>query len=710
MFMTPQCSSRRQHTFCRIFLLSVETQKESDMTRDMLSESDSYDFLKQYGVPVPEYRIVQTSEDAGKAAEEIGYPVVMKIISPQIVHKSDAGGVVVGIGSIKAATEAFERIVAGAKAYNPDAVIRGIIVEQQAEPGLELIIGGKTDAAFGKVLTFGMGGTLVELMKDITLRILPVTEETIRKMITEINGYAIIRGYRGMKPRDEEALVRVIQAISAFFSENTHVVEFDINPVRLYEKGAMVVDARIFVDDEAVPHEVRERPLVPLEYFAPRSIAVIGASSDSTKMGYAVLHNLLHFPGQLYPVNNKRAEIQGLKAYPNVSAIPNPVDMAVITVPANHVPAVIEECGQKGVAIAVIITAGFKEMGDAGKALEERIVKIAQGYGTRIVGPNCLGLIIPPRGIDTTYVHESPNSGSIAFISQSGAIINTVVDWSIANDIGFSAVISVGNQADLNFIDYLRFVERDPKTKGIILYIEEIHDGVTFTKVVSEVSKTKPVVAIKSGSSQKGQKAASSHTGSLSGSYDVYMEAFRESGVIPVHTLTGAFQVAQMLASPKGYPRGKRAVVITNAGGFSVLSSDYAERYGIDIIDLPREVLDEMNQFLPEFWNKGNPIDLLGDAGERRFERVFDVLVRHQDCWDIAFVVGFPNLVMKSEQLANEIVKFSQKTPNVIVGALLGGDSMQRGRNLLKEYGIPSFEELDFTFRVMGRILWQRFR
>jgi len=680
------------------------------MAKRMLSEFESYDLLKQYGVPVPEHAIVQTAAEAGKVAEKIGFPVVMKIHSPQIVHKSDAGGVIVSISSKQAAEEAFNKIVANARSYNPEAEIKGIIVEQQAAPGLELIIGGKTDPAFGKVLTFGMGGTLVELMKDVTLRILPVSEEAIRQMVREIHGYPMIQGYRGAKPRDEEALVKVMWAINCFFAENTNVVEFDINPVRLYESGACIVDARIFVDDEAVERVAKERPFVPIEYFTPRSIAVIGASSEPKKMGYAIMHNLLHFPGQLYPVNNKRPEVQGLKAYASILDIPNPVDMAVITVPAKHVPSVIEECGQKGVVMAVIITAGFKETGEGGKALEDRILQIAKGYGTRIVGPNCLGLIIPPKGIDTTYVHESPKPGNIAFISQSGAIVNTVVDWSIRQDIGFSAVVSVGNQADLNFIDYLRFVERDPKTKGIILYIEEIQDGKTFMKVVDEVSRSKPVVAIKSGSSVKGQQAASSHTGSLSGSYDVYMEAFRESGVIPVHTLTGAFQVAEMLATPKGYPRGKRAIVITNAGGFAVLSSDYAERYGIDLIGLPPKVLKELNDILPDFWNKNNPIDLLGDANEKRFEQVFSVLAKHQDCWDIAFVVGFPNLVIGSEQLANQITRFSEKTENMIVGTLLGGDSMERGRKILKENGIPIFEELDFTFRVMGRILWQRFR
>ncbi|MFA7563355.1 MAG: acetate--CoA ligase family protein [Methanoculleus sp.] len=680
------------------------------MVKRMLSEFESYDLLKQYDVPVPEHAIVKTPAEAGKVAEKIGFPVVMKIHSPQIVHKSDAGGVIVSISSKQAAEEAFNKIVTNVKAYNPDAEIKGIIVEQQAAPGLELIIGGKTDPAFGKVLTFGMGGTLVELMQDVTLRILPITEEDIREMVREIHGYPMIQGYRGARPRDEETLIQVIWAINRFFSENTNVVEFDINPVRLYESGACIVDARIFVDDDAVEKMVKERPFVPLEYFAPRSIAVIGASSEPKKMGYAVMHNLLHFPGQLYPVNNKRPEVQGLKAYPSILDIPNPVDMAVITVPAKHVPSVIEECGQKGVSMAVIITAGFKETGDGGKALEDRVLEIARGYGTRIVGPNCLGLIIPPKGVDTTYVHESPKPGNIAFISQSGAIVNTVVDWSIKHDIGFSAVVSVGNQADLNFIDFLRFVERDPKTKGIILYIEEIRDGKTFMKVASEVAKTKPIVAIKAGSSEKGQAAASSHTGSLSGSYDVYMEAFRNAGVIPVHTLTGTFQVAEMLSLPKGYPRGKRAVVVTNAGGFAVLSSDYAERYGIDLISLPPEALKQLNDQLPDFWNKDNPIDLLGDANEKRFEQTFNVLAKHQDCWDIAFVIGFPNLVIGSDQLANQIIKFSEKTENMIVATLLGGGSMDRGRKILKENGIPLFDELDFTFRVMGRILWQRFR
>jgi len=579
-----------------------------------------------------------------------------------------------------------------------------------ARPGLELILGGKTDPAFGKVITFGMGGTLVELMKDVTLRILPVHEADIRTMVKEINAYPLISGYRGMKPRDEETLISIITGVARFFEENQSVMEFDINPLRLYESGACAVDARIIVDEDYRPVGRKQRKMVPPEYFTPRSVAVIGASSDSKKMGYAVLHNLLHFPGQIYPVNNKRTEVQGLKSYPTVTAIPNPVDLAVITVPAVHVPRVLQECGEKGIPLVVVITAGFKETGPEGKVLEDRMLEIARSYNIRVVGPNCLGLIIPPRGLDTTYVPQSPNPGNIAFISQSGAIINTVVDWSLTQDIGFSAVFSVGNQSDLDFLDYLRFVEQDRNTKAVILYVEQLTDGREFMEVVSEVAKKKPVVAIKSGSSQKGQQAASSHTGSLSGSYEVYMEAFRRSGVIPVRALRGAFEAAELLAAPSGYLKGRRAIVITNAGGFAVLSSDYAEMYGTQLIDLPAEILEELNDFLPDYWSHGNPLDLLGDASEKRFEQVFEVLARHSDLWDIAFVVGFPNLVLTSEGLAKQVIKFTEKTDNPVIGTFLGGESMDAGIKLLKEHHIPNFDELEQTFKVVGRVVWQRCR
>ena len=676
----------------------------------MLSEADGYALLRQYDVPAPAFEIVQSADDAAKAAASIGYPVVMKIVSPQIIHKSDAGGVIVGVKDDAAAKEAFDKIVANAKNYNPDAEIKGVIIEEMAKPGLELIVGGKIDPAFGRVLTFGLGGTMVEFHKDVGIRLLPAEDDELRSLIREIKGYTLIKGYRGDAPKDEEFLFQVLKNACRFFEDNENVVEFDINPLRLYEKGGCAVDARVIVQDEPVvlpPHYDPEK-IVPLDYYKPRSVAVIGASDDKTKMGYAAFHNLLQFPGEVYPVNNKRAEIQGVKCYPSVGDIPGPVDMVVITVPAQLVPGIMDECGKKGVKMAVVITAGFKEMNEEGKALEERMVAIARSYGVRIVGPNCLGLILPPYKLDTTYVATSPLPGDIAFISQSGAIANAVVGISLSegSEMGYSEVVSVGNQCDLDFLDYMSYAARDPHTKSIILYIEEIKNGVAFMEMAREVTKLKPIVAIKAGSSKRGQAAAASHTGSLSGAYEVYMEAFRKCGVVPAKTLEGAFQIAKILGGLKKPLTGKRAVVITNAGGFAVLSNDYAETWGIDICDLPQEVIDEMDTFLPPFWNKNNPIDLLGDADEARFRGVYDVLCKNPDLWDIAILVNFPNKVLSPEQVGQVIIDYQKKTDNLLVGCFVGGDSLKPGVDLLTEHNIPVFEELEFTYRVLGHLTW----
>ncbi|HJJ55793.1 MAG TPA: acetate--CoA ligase family protein, partial [Methanocorpusculum sp.] len=636
----------------------------------MLSESDSYDILRKFNLPTPEFKIVKDPESAVIAAQNIGYPIVMKVVSPQIVHKSDAKAVIVGIKSDDEVKKAYSNIISSVKAYNPNSTIEGIIVEEMAKPGLELIIGGKIDPTFGRVITFGIGGTHVELYKDVGICILPCSDSEIRCLIRQIKGYPLISGYRGDSPKDEEYLFRTIKNACNFFENNEHVVEFDINPFRLYEKGGCAVDARILIQDTVVNINDHYDPskTVPIEYYKPNTIAVIGASDDKTKMGFAAFRNLLQFPGTVYPVNNKRTEIQGVKCYPTISDISENIDMAVITVPSKVIPGIMEECGHKGVKIAVVISAGFKEMNDEGRQLENQIVDIAKKYGIRIIGPNCLGLILPPYKLDTTYVSKSPLPGNIAFISQSGAVVNAVVDNSLSSKskIGFSEVVSVGNQSDLDFLDYMSYAQRDQYTKAIILYIEEIKNGVAFMDMAKEITKTKPIIAIKAGSSKRGQVAAASHTGSLSGSYDVYMEAFRKCGVISVKTFKDAFRIANILSKIGKTRIGKRAVVITNAGGFAVLSNDYAETWGINIIDLPKDVIDDMNTFLPPFWNKNNPIDLLGDADESRFRGVFDVLCKNSTFWDIAILINFPNKVLESDKVAKVLIDYSNKTNNTM--------------------------------------------
>ena len=674
------------------------------MTARLLTEPEAYQLLKGAGIPVPQYGMAKDENEAVQIARTIGFPLVLKVVSPQIVHKSDIGGVVTGIADEEGVRNAYRTILENRRVKAPQAEISGIIVEQQMAPGLEVIIGGKKDPSFGRTLTFGLGGTLVELLRDISLRVLPVDRNEILYMIRQIRGYALIHGFRGGVRRDEKALAALLESVAFLYQNVPTIHEFDLNPVLLYEKGACVVDARIYVtEDDLEPEQKITIPVSP-DLFRPRSIAVIGASSDPKKVGYGVFRNLLPFPGELYPVNPNRLEVLGRKAYPSVTAIPGTVDVAVIAVPAPLVPQVLRDAGVKKVPLAVIVTAGFRETGEKGKVLEQEITAIAKSSGIRIVGPNTLGFMFPHRGINATFDPITPRAGKIGFISQSGAVITTIVDWSIVEQIGFSAVISVGNQVDLGFVEYLDIVAEDPDTRAIILYIEEIRDGRTFLEKVRDVAQNKPVIALKSGSSQKGKEAALSHTGSLAGSYEVYMGAFRQAGVVPVLSLSEAFSIAELLSS-EGYPKGHRAVVITSAGGFAVLASDYAERFGVEIPSLPAPVLDELNAFLPPGWNHSNPMDIIGDAGADRYARVFDVMIRHQEAWDIAFVIGVPDAVLDATQLGQEIARFSKNTQKMIVGCLLGGESMKSGVRILRDRGIPNYADLEAAFRAVGSVL-----
>jgi acetyl coenzyme A synthetase (ADP forming)-like protein len=672
--------------------------------RILVSEQTAYELLRKRGVPVPANEIVRRKEDAARVAREIGFPVVMKIVSPQVIHKSDVGGVITGVEGEKEAERSFIEIINRVKGKKPEAEIEGVIVEKQMPPGLELIVGGKSDQSFGKVISFGLGGKLVEFLKDVVLRVLPLDRDEIRDMIREIKGYALIRGYRDEPPKDEETLIDVIEAVSELFYEDKELMEFDINPLILYEQGACSVDARLIRGEKPNgPEDEPHQELSP-EIFYPKSIAVVGASPNPDKIGYSVLRNLLTFGGEVYPVNPNESEILGRKVYPTISSISEEVDLAVVAVPAELVPDIISEAGAKGVKLAVIISAGFGETGQQGKSLERKVLDAAKGHKVRLIGPNCVGIMLPHERINTTFDPVSPKAGHIAFISQSGAIITTVVDWSKSEEMGFSAVISVGNQADLGFLDFLKFSEKNRETKAIVLYIEEVRNGREFLKEVGKISGKKPVIALKSGASKKGHEAASSHTGSLAGSYEVYMAAFRQAGIIAAYSLKEAFLIAELTAS-EGFPDGNRAVVISNAGGFAVLASDYAEKYGVNLIDFSDEISKELDSFLPKNWSGGNPIDLIGDARSDRYANVFNAMIRHQDKWDIAFVISVPTAVLNPNLLANEVVRFSRNTHKMIVGCMLGGESVRSGVKILRDSHIPNFSELEDAFKIVGRIV-----
>jgi acetyl coenzyme A synthetase (ADP forming)-like protein len=674
------------------------------MSPTLIPEAEGYELLKSAGIPVPLYAVAGSADDAVAMADRIGYPVVLKIISPQIVHKSDAGGVITGVNDAAGVRRAYDAILGNVAKSSPGATVKGVMVEQQIRSGFEVIIGGRTDPAFGKVITVGVGGIFVELLRDAVTRILPVDRDGIDEMIRELRGYPLIAGFRGRPPLDEKALAGMIDAAARLFVSRSDIAEFDINPVFLYEKGGCAVDVRVYITKGSVPQpDSPERKAAISGLLNVKSVAVVGASAEPNKVGYAILRNMLTFPGSLYPVNPKHSMILGRPAYPTLASIPGPVDIAVIAVPSRIVPQIVREAGEKGVPFVIIISSGFRESGADGRGLEDEVVGIAERYGIRIMGPNCLGLMLPWQGINTTFDPVSPKPGKIAFISQSGAIISTIVDWSLPEEIGFSAVISVGNQADLTIEDFIQYAGSDPATKAVILYIEQIHDGKRFMDIVSTITPAKPVVAIKSGESEIGKRAASSHTGSIAGSHEVYMAAFRQAGVIAVRSIREAFQAAELLAS-EGYPKGVRAVVITNAGGFAVLSSDYAQRFGIDLIRFSPELVENLNAVLPADWSRQNPIDMVGDSSAERYARTFDVMIKNQDLWDIAFVIAVPSSISDPLRVANEVVRFSKHTHKMIVGCIIGGDSMKTPLRILRDANIPNFPDLEDAFRAVGNI------
>ncbi|HON80914.1 MAG TPA: acetate--CoA ligase family protein [Methanoregulaceae archaeon] len=669
--------------------------------RELLTEDEGYRMLARFGIPVPAFEVVTTAEEAALAAGRMGFPVVMKVVSPHIVHKSDVGGVITSITGEHEAREAFDRIMEQVVTHLPEGRVKGVIVESELPRGLELFIGGKTDPAFGRVLSFGLGGTAIEIFRDFSLRVLPAGRKELVSMVRETRGYPLIAGYRNYPPLDEEELIRCLAGAAALFEQGEGVVEFDINPLILYNKGACAVDARVY-REEVSAGATRQRHEFEPSLLSPESIAVIGASADPGKIGYAVFRNLLTFPGRLYPVNPSHDMMQGKKAYPSVLAIPEQVDMAVIAVPARFVPGIMEDLGTRGTKIAVIISSGFRETGEKGRLLEQEILARARKFGIRIIGPNCLGVILPHRTLNTTFDPTDPRQGHIAFISQSGAIITTVTDWSVPEEIGFSAIVSLGNQLDLDVVDFMRFAEKDSETRAVILYIEEIRDGAGFLSAVRDISPKKPVIVLKSGSSAIGRKAAMSHTGSLAGDFEVYRAAFIQAGAIPVYSLREAFDVAELMVS-QGYPEGSRAIVITTAGGFAVLASDYAERFGVNLPPLPPSLIKDLDSFLPPFWNRANPMDIIDDGGVERFARVLDTLLLHEEAFDIAIVIAVPSAVLDPTLLAREIARFSENTRKMTIGCLLGGDTMKGGMRVLRHHRIPNYGDIENALRAAGR-------
>ena len=427
------------------------------------------------------------------------------------------------------------------------------------------------------------------------------------------------------------------------------------------------------------------------QFFQPESVAVIGASSNPEKLGYQVVANIKDcgYRGRIYPINLRTEEILGLRAYPSVLGVPGPIDLAVIIVPQRFVAAMLEECGKKRIPAVVIITAGFRESGREGVAEEQKLLGIAERYGIRVVGPNCLGVIDTSTPLNASFAAGAPPAGPAAFMSQSGALGTAVLDMAMAGRIGFSKFISLGNKADVNEIDLLEALVEDPQTRVILIYAEGLPNGQEFIRVARRVTRRKPVVAIKSGVTRSGSRAVSSHTGSLAGSEAAYEAAFRQAGVIRAPTMEAVFDYAQAFAY-QPLLRGDRIGIVTNAGGPGILATDALERAGLKIGHLDTRTVEGLREFLPHAASTVNPVDVLGDAQADRYERALKLVLADQGV-DGAIVIVTPQAVTEIQETGRVVGQIASATDKPVLGCFMGEDRIESGIEALRRHEVPNY-------------------
>jgi len=434
--------------------------------------------------------------------------------------------------------------------------------------------------------------------------------------------------------------------------------------------------------------------LTPL--FTPESVALFGASDRTDSVGGVVFKNLLTsgFKGRIYAINPKRDEVQGEKAYSSLNDFEELVDLVVVATPASSIPGIVEACGERGVRMMLILSAGFRETGAEGRRLEDRVTQLVRRYGIRLMGPNCLGIIRPDKGLNITFANNSAKPGNLAFVSQSGAICTAILDWAEQNDIGFSAVVSTGIGADLGFGDYLDYLVSDPQTKAILLYIEGINNSRRFMSSLRAAARIKPVIALKVGRHAAGAEASMSHTGALVGSDETFSAALARSGVLRVDTVGQLFAAAKALSSSHYRSPSERLVIITNGGGPGVMAADRATDRGIELSTLSSATMTALDGVLPGVWSHNNPVDIIGDAPPERYQQALDICLKDEGV-DGAIVILTPQAMTRPTAVAEAVIKSAGYSKKPVMTSWMGGSQVTAARELFNKARVPDFRTLE---------------
>ncbi|MFJ1597258.1 acetate--CoA ligase family protein [Streptomyces sp. NPDC088261] len=666
--------------------------------RTALTAPEGKALTDAYGIPTPGEALAEDASDAVRIADRLGFPVAMKIVSPHILHKTEAGGVRIGVTSAAGVREAFTSIVSNARAYDPAARILGVQVQQMVPAGTEVLIGTLTDPAFGKIVAFGLGGVLVEVLQDVTFRLAPVTRDEALSMLDGIRAAEVLRGVRGAAGVDREALAGLVVKVSRLAADFPEIREIDLNPVFASADGVMVADVRVLLDaDVAAPRRTygREAILTSMRrLMRPSSVVVIGASGESGKIGNSVMRNLVDggFAGEIHPVNPRTDDILGHKAYKSVMDVPGEPDVAIFAIPAQSVAAALEEVGRMGIPNAVLIPSGFAEAGE--HDLQAEVVSVGERYGIRILGPNIYGFYSTWHDLCATFCTPYDVRGGVALTSQSGGIGMAILGFARSTGTGVSAIVGLGNKADLDEDDLLTWFGEDPNTECVAMHLEDLKDGRAFVEAARATVPRKPVVVLKAGRTASGAAAAGSHTGALAGDDAVYGDILEQAGVIRARGLNEMLEFARALPVLPT-PRGDNVVVITGAGGSGVLLSDAAEDNGLSLMTIPEDLDAAFRAFIPPFGSAGNPVDITGGEPPSTYEST--IRLGLEDPRIHALVLGYWHTIVTppmvfAELTARVVAEFRAKGVEKPVVASLAGDvEVEEASRYLFEHGVVAY-------------------
>ena len=686
----------------------MNTQKIFDETmktdHKVITEDVSKSILKSYGVKVPPYALAKTAAEAVKASKKIGFPLVMKIVSPQILHKTDAGGVKVGVANAKEVKTVFNQILKNVKKYDKKAEIKGVLLEKMVPKGVEMIVGLQVDPQFGPVIMAGLGGVMTEVFKDVAWRMLPITVADAKSMIEELKSSKLFKGFRGSPPIDLNMLAQALVQIGKIGVDNaSYVNSIDFNPIVVYPKSYFVVDAKIILAKEVNQNAIsKAKPNAEFmeKFFTPQSVALVGASATPGKVGNSVLDSLAKhdYKGKVYPINPKADEILGVKCYPAVDAVPDAVDLVVVCVDLSVTAPVLEQCAKKGVHNVVIVSGGGKELGGERAAYEAQVKELSEKHKIRIIGPNCIGMFNAANRLDCAFQGQErmvrAKLGNVALLSQSGTMGISFLES--ADSFGLSKMVSYGNRSDVDEADMIWYLANDPQTKVIALYVEGFGDGRKFIETAKQVmkEKKKPVVIWKSGRTEAGAKQAASHTGSLGGSNAIIMGAFKQAGIISVDSYQELVAVTKALAWQPA-AKGNRAAMCSNGAGPMIGGIDHFERLGLELAKVSQKTLDDMKAHFPPTYviGKGNPADVTGGANAEDYRYTIEKFYE-----DPNVDIVMPWFVFQDDPLEETIIdhlaNFSkqQKKPLLVGGN--GGPYTAKVSALIEKQGVPVYDDL----------------